>query len=279
MTATTAGAVEDRQLIPPAELPQPGVPLNTDELIRKYPADPRGRILAANSAMRACDLATAEREIRTAIDLAQKHPMFANNMRQHTAMRRMLASLLAMSGQHEKALAEENLLVQGDPGNIEFLYMRAQAYVQVKQLDKALADAERIIGIDNTDFKAWQLRGFTEYRLKRFQDAATTFTLIITNTEDYPPIILGMRGQAHAANGKYDLALSDYQAALALAEKQRAAGYSDAIVEDEIRLKRAHAEAAQKAEATAPHNAARIRADLFDADQQSLLPTNSLKCQ
>jgi hypothetical protein len=61
--------------------------------------------------------------------------------------------------------------------------------------------------------------------------------------------------------------------------KQRAEGYSDEIVEREIALKKANAEAARKAEAAAPGDAARIRADLFKADQQSLLPTNSLRCQ
>jgi tetratricopeptide (TPR) repeat protein len=184
-----------------------------------------------------------------------------------------------MSQQHGKALAEENILVQGEPENAEFLYMRAQAHVQLKQLEQALDDVGKIIELNNGDFKAWQLRGFTEYRLKHFQQAIATFTVIAENTDDYPPIILAMRGQAHAANGTYDLALADYDAATALAQKQRAAGYSDEIVEREIALKKSNAEAARKAEAAAPKDAPRIRAKLFDDDQHSLLPTNSLKCQ
>ncbi len=277
--AHPALAIESDGLIPPAELPQPGAAVTADELMRKYPADPRGYILAANTAMRKCELPVAEREIRNALERADKHPMFANNTRLRTSMRRMLASVLAMSQQFEKALVEGNLLVDSDPANPEFRFMRAQTYVQLGQLENALADAGKAIELDNGDFKAWQLRGFTEYRLKRFQEAATTFTLIAENTEDYPPIILAMRGQAHAANGKYDLALENYDAATALAQKQRAEGYSDEIVEKEIALKKSNAEAARKAEAASPQDAARIRAALFAADQRSLLPTNSLKCQ
>jgi tetratricopeptide (TPR) repeat protein len=279
LIAHPAASIEDDRLIPPAELPQPGAQMGADELIRKYPADPRGYILAANAAMRTCALPVAEREIRTALERAQKHPMFTNNARLRTSMRRMLASVLAMSQQFDKALTEAHALVESDPANTEFLYMRAQTYVQLGQLEKALDDAGKVIDLDNTHFKAWQLRGFVEYRLQRFQEAATTFTLIAENTPDYPPIILGMRGQAHAANGKYDLALENYDAALALAQKQRAEGYSDEIVEQEIALKKANAEAARTAEAASPQDARRIRADLFAADQRSLLPTNSLKCQ
>jgi tetratricopeptide (TPR) repeat protein len=278
--ATPALPIEDDGVTPPAGTPQTQVvPLSPDEMIRKFPDDPRGYVLSANAAMRKCEMGIAERDIRTALDRAQKHPMFTNNARLRTSMRRMLASVLAMSQQHDKALEEMNVLVKAEPANTEFLFARAQAYVQLNQLEKALDDAGKIIELDNTYFKAWQLRGFTEYRLKRFQAAVTTFTLIAENTEDYPPIVLGMRGQAHAASGKYDMALADYDAAVALAKKQRAEGYSDEIVEREIELKKSNAEGARKAETASPQNAARIRAELFDADQRSLLPTNSLKCQ
>jgi len=256
-----------------------GAPVAPEDMIRKLPDDPRGYILAANEAMRACDLTAAERAIRAAIERAGKHPMFIDNTRLHISMRRMLASIYAMDQQFDKALAENDALVASAPDNPEFLFMRAQNLVQLERLDAALDDVGKIIELDNTHFKAWQLRGFTEYRLKRFPQAIATFTLIAENTEDYPPIILGMRGQSHAANGTYDLALADYDAATALAVKQRAEGYSDEIVEREIALKKANAEAARKAEAAAPGDAARIRADLFKADQQSLLPTNSLRCQ
>lgn len=279
LMASPAAAIESDGLIPPAELPRPGAAMSADELIRKYPADPRGYVLAANAAMRKCELPVAEREIRNALERAGKHPMFTDNTRLRTSMQRMLASVLAMSQQFEKALVVGNLLVDSDPANGEFRFMRAQTYVRLGQLEKALDDAGKAIDLDNRDFKAWQLRGFTEYRLKRFQEAATTFTLIAENTEDYPPIVLAMRGQAHAANGKYDLALENYDAATKLAQKQRAEGYSDEIVEKEIALKKSNAEAARKAEAASPKDAARIRADLFAADQRSLLPTNSLKCQ
>jgi len=275
LLASPAAAIEERAPAPK----QQSAPLTPEDLIRKHPDDPRGYILAANNAMRACDLTAAERAISIAIDLAEKHPTFTSDTRLHISMRRMRASVYAMDQQFDKALTENDALVASAPDNPEFLFMRAQNLVQLERLDAALDDVGKIIELDNTHFKAWQLRGFTEYRLKRFPQAIATFTLIAENTEDYPPIILGMRGQSHAANGTYDLALADYDAATALAVKQRAEGYSDEIVEREIALKKANAESARKAEAAAPGDAARIRADLFKADQQSLLPTNSLRCR
>jgi tetratricopeptide (TPR) repeat protein len=277
LIAGPAFAIEgDGPLAPPQS---PGAPMSAEEMIRKFPDDPRGHILAANAAMRKCDLKAVERDVRTAMALAEKHPMFTNNLRLRASLRRMLASGFAMGGQYAKALEELNGLVKGEPANAEYLYMRAQAFVQLGKLEDALADVSQIIDMNNADFKAWQLRGFTEYKLKRFVEAVVTFTVIKENTEDYPPIILGMRGQAHAANGKYDLAMEDYDAALKLAKEWREQLNSDDIVEQDIRLKKTNAEAARSAEAAAPANAAAIRAKLFEADQKSLLPTNSLRCQ
>lgn len=92
---------------------------------------------------------------------------------------------------------------------------RGNAYVNLKQWDKAIADYSRGIAIDSMFFKAYYNRGFAYSNMRNWDLAIKDYSKAISLKNDYI-VALHARGFAYANIGQWDNSRIDYTRVIAL---------------------------------------------------------------
>jgi len=135
--------------------------------------------------------------------------------------------------QLDKAVTEYSAAIDSKPEKPMLAYvlsLRAAAYTQLKQYDKALADANQSIQLDDTDASAYLSRGYVYLALEKYEDAVKDFDKAIDLDNKVALAFLG-RATAHLQLGEADLALADYKSSIALDPKQPSASQINGSIE------------------------------------------------
>ena len=159
------------------------------------------------------DIASGLKEIGEAVRLAPDNYWYRDR----------LATLYAMNGQDDQAVATYEALLADFPRKTEIHYSLVNLYVRQNRLDKVLEtldEIERVMGRDETTALA-------RYDILMHQDkAAEAFSVLEEFNEDFPtPQVLAMMGDSKAAADEDSLAMAYYDQALALDS-----GYAPAIL-------------------------------------------------
>ena len=159
------------------------------------------------------DIASGLKEIGEAVRLAPGNYWYRDR----------LATLYAMNGQDDQAVATYEALLADFPRKTEIHYSLVNLYVRQNRLDKVLEtldEIERVMGRDETTALA-------RYDILMHQDkAAEAFAVLEEFNEDFPtPQVLAMMGDSKAAADEDSLAMAYYDQALALDS-----GYAPALL-------------------------------------------------
>lgn len=159
------------------------------------------------------DIASGLKEISEAVRLAPDNYWYRDR----------LATLYAMNGQDDQAVATYEALLADFPRKTEIHYSLVNLYVRQNRLDKVLEtldEIERVMGRDETTALA-------RYDILMHQDkAAEAFSVLEEFNEDFPtPQVLAMMGDSKAAADEDSLAMAYYDQALALDS-----GYAPALL-------------------------------------------------
>ena len=159
------------------------------------------------------DIASGLKEIDEAVRLAPDNYWYRDR----------LATLYAMNGQDDQAVATYEALLADFPRKTEIHYSLVNLYVRQNRLDKVLEtldEIERVMGRDETTALA-------RYDILMHQDkAAEAFSVLEEFNEDFPtPQVLAMMGDSKAAADEDSLAMAYYDQALALDS-----GYAPALL-------------------------------------------------
>ena len=159
------------------------------------------------------DIASGLKEISEAVRLAPDNYWYRDR----------LATLYAMNGQDDQAVATYEALLADFPRKTEIHYSLVNLYVRQNRLDKVLEtldEIERVMGRDETTALA-------RYDILMHQDkAAEAFAVLEEFNEDFPtPQVLAMMGDSKAAADEDSLAMAYYDQALALDS-----GYAPALL-------------------------------------------------
>lgn len=159
------------------------------------------------------DIASGLKEIAEAVRLAPGNYWYRDR----------LATLYAMSGQDDQAVATYEALLADFPRKTEIHYSLVNLYVRQNRLDKVLEtldEIERVMGRDETTALA-------RYDILMHQDKASeAFAVLEEFNEDFPtPQVLAMMGDSKAAADEDSLAMAYYDQALALDS-----GYAPALL-------------------------------------------------
>lgn len=159
------------------------------------------------------DIASGLKEIGEAVRLAPDNYWYRDR----------LATLYAMNGQDDQAVATYEALLADFPRKTEIHYSLVNLYVRQNRLDKVLEtldEIERVMGRDETTALA-------RYDILMHQDkAAEAFSVLEEFNEDFPtPQVLAMMGDFKAAADEDSLAMAYYDQALALDS-----GYAPALL-------------------------------------------------
>jgi tetratricopeptide (TPR) repeat protein len=104
------------------------------------------------------------------------------------------------------------------PGHARAYVCRGNAYSELGQLDKAVADYSRAIELDPKDALPWFDRGNAYAGLEQYDKAVTDYSQAIALEPKYVPA-WNNRGKAYSKLGQPDKAISDYSRAIALYPK------------------------------------------------------------
>jgi tetratricopeptide (TPR) repeat protein len=135
--------------------------------------------------------------------------------------------------QLDRAVTEYSAAIDAKPEASVLAYalsLRAAAYTQLKQYDKALADANASIKLNDTDASAYLSRGYVYLALEKYDDAVKDFDKAISLDNKMALAFLG-RATAHLQLGEADLALADYKSSIALDPNQPSASQINASIE------------------------------------------------
>ena len=159
------------------------------------------------------DITSGLKEISEAVRLAPDNYWYRDR----------LATLYAMNGQDDQAVATYEALLADFPRKTEIHYSLVNLYVRQNRLDKVLEtldEIERVMGRDETTALA-------RYDILMHQDkAAEAFSVLEEFNEDFPtPQVLAMMGDSKAAADEDSLAMAYYDQALALDS-----GYAPALL-------------------------------------------------
>ena len=120
---------------------------------------------------------------------------------------------LAGRGEHDEAITILDGLIDSNPGFSLLYSLRGSLYASKLRFDKALADFNETINLDEADVDPYVARGQVWVGLGEYERAVDDFTTAIElepRTEAY-----SARGDAFAAIGKYIAAMDDYERVIA----------------------------------------------------------------
>lgn len=133
----------------------------------------------------------------------------------------MLADALFRKGRHDEALNQSNVVITLNPNVTLGYYNRGTMLFSMGQPEKALADFDKAISLDAKYGPAYNNRALTKIALKRYDEALADSTIAIalfkrTDNAATRALPLGTRADIYRAQKKYDLALKDIGAAIAI---------------------------------------------------------------
>jgi TolB-like protein/tetratricopeptide (TPR) repeat protein len=152
------------------------------------------------------DLATAEKELRRAIELNPSDP----------TPREWYCHLLIVKGQYTEALAEAHLALDLDPVSPLFHDVLAEAYYFGRSYDAAIEEARQIVSMHQGDMSAQFWLGSAYREKKMYPQAIETFQHARQVSGDHPSMIMAY-GHAQALAG------NSVEARAALQQLQQAA--------------------------------------------------------
>ncbi len=118
---------------------------------------------------------------------------------------------------YSTALNAYTCVLDNSPANVDALVKRGYAYTFLGDVERALADYEAAVALDETAADAYTHRGVLYTRLGNFGLAITDFTLAAgLNPTDPAPLV--NRAVVHAIEGTFDQALADLAQAEGLDE-------------------------------------------------------------
>jgi|GEM_PF-3207031 tetratricopeptide (TPR) repeat protein len=117
-----------------------------------------------------------------------------------------------------KSLADLNQAVALEPNNSLFLNNRCNTLWELGENEKALADSYKVTQMYPNSAYPHFVRGQIYSQMKDYAKAIDEFTLSLTKGQDSSNVSSAYynRGNCHARRAEYELAVADYDAALAL---------------------------------------------------------------
>jgi tetratricopeptide (TPR) repeat protein len=124
---------------------------------------------------------------------------------------------------YEKAIADYSLAITLNPGNPEYFVQRGVAHKNMGAFDAAFADYATALRLDADNVNALDARCYANVLMNQLQKALTDCnrSLQLSKTS----YTLDSRGLVYARLGRFDDAIRDYDAALALDPKLAASLY------------------------------------------------------
>lgn len=119
-----------------------------------------------------------------------------------------------------KSLADLNQALALEPNNSLLLNNRCNTLWELGENEKALADSNKVTQMYPNSAYPHFVRGQIYSQMKEYAKAIDEFTLSLTKGQDAANVSSSYynRGNCHAHRAEYELALADYDAALALKE-------------------------------------------------------------
>ena len=132
----------------------------------------------------------------------------------HHAARYVRANSLMVLGMVSEALADLNKAIEVEPNCAKYHILLGQLYLQTGHKKKATRAFDTAIVQEPTDAHTYHQRANVFLSMKRYRRAIRDFSHAI----ELEPVslMLEQRGQAYLQNGQPELALEDFEAALAL---------------------------------------------------------------
>ena len=121
--------------------------------------------------------------------------------------------------QYDQAIADFSAALNTNPpaaAAVFILRFRTDAYIAKGELDRALADADRMVQLAPADFRGYQVRGRV-YRRKDQPDKAITELTIALRLNPTFAQLYNNRGIAYDYKGQHQRAIQDYNQAIRLA--------------------------------------------------------------
>jgi tetratricopeptide (TPR) repeat protein len=132
--------------------------------------------------------------------------------------------------EYDKALANYNEVIRLEPGNVQAYYNRGNAWLAKKEYDKALADYNEVIRLDPRYVQVYCYRAIAWWAKKEYGNALADYNEAIRL---YPRHLYAYcnRGNVWLARKEYDKALADYNEAIGLDPGYAKSYYGRAVLD------------------------------------------------
>jgi tetratricopeptide (TPR) repeat protein len=143
---------------------------------------------------------------------------------------------LALEGleKNQEALAAYNQAIRRDPEFFEALNNRGEVYAKLGETDKAIADFQKAIGVDEAkSYVPWNNLGKLYYKQKDYSKALEAYSQAVNLKEDYLPALIGL-GNVEKSQGMYVEALDAYEQATKFYPKSYEAWYAKGLVQEAL---------------------------------------------
>jgi tetratricopeptide (TPR) repeat protein len=124
--------------------------------------------------------------------------------------------------EHERAVVDYTQVIQLDAENIEAIYLRGASYAMINQPRRAIADYDRVIRLDPTHVFAYVSRALVFNTLEDYAVARSDLTRAIEIEPQFWEAYL-VRGNICLMTGDYPCAVRDFQTFLAHRSRDRTA--------------------------------------------------------
>ena len=160
------------------------------------------------------DWATAEREMKRAIELDPNYTMYG--------------LYLAAMGKHDEAIRAQEMTNRRSPLDLQFCMDMSGIYLAAAKVDQSIEESRKTIELDPTYWGGYQELGLALQRKKQFPEAIAA--LEKARALDNNPSVSGYLGFAYAAAGKRAEAQRVLDELKELSKKQYVPAYSIAII-------------------------------------------------
>ena len=191
--------------------------LNADQAIRLNPGNPNPYLLSglAHSSIERYEQAIPRLTKYFAL-LKENHAPQPKWLCQTYAT---LSECFFAVGNRPKGIESLSAGLQLDPKSEICLTRRAEAYCQLKQFDRALADADSLIADSPQMYRGYLLRGRIDMNAGRYKNAVHDFSKSITFHGDLPEVY-SLRARCYEKLGNSALASADKKRSTQLAKQQ-----------------------------------------------------------
>jgi tetratricopeptide (TPR) repeat protein len=124
------------------------------------------------------------------------------------------ATVYARMERHDLALRDLDRAVELDPSYPQAYIRRGEILLELQRYERAVADLTRVLEANPEFLDAYRSRGLAYLGQERFDLAIADFTEALRRGANYGALV--DRGAAHARAGNHELALADFDRALAL---------------------------------------------------------------